>query len=244
MRIKERFGWKGTATAVVALGFFAVCTWHGEDAAPERTAAAEPDLFSFVRPMAIMRFGSTTQVISQAAGGESLVVNLELRYWFDSLLSGAGEKTENALRAEMELEIDRRFAAVDAAEARRLLARYTDYRKTVLMAEMNAPEPAATPLTAARARQDTVRQTRAKYFTRTEAQDLFGLDDAAETAALARLEIILDPLLDAGQKRDKIVVLNEALSRRVNEISARKEEKYSKESGDKRVMRETPLRHP
>lgn len=102
----------------------------GEPAAPP-AAKEDPDLFAFVRSMEGTRPDGSLTV----AAGDTLVVDAELGHLFDYYLAGLGEKPLEAIRSQIELELDRRLAPPPAREAKRLLAAYLSYKQALVLAE-------------------------------------------------------------------------------------------------------------
>ena len=130
MVLKARFAWVAAATAVAA-----ACLWHARGTPTEHETAGQTAPFFFVRPLYAVPSEPTAQVApqaaSRAAGYEPLALGLELRYWFESHLMAAGDKTDEELRAQAESAIEQRFAPGQVVEAKLLLARYMDYRRAV-----------------------------------------------------------------------------------------------------------------
>lgn len=176
-----------------------------EPAAPVEAQSADP--FAFVRSMEGTRPDGN---VKQSAEGE-LVVDAELGHLFDYYLAGMGEKDLAAIRAEIERELDRRLKPGAAAQAKRLLASYLDYKRALA-----ALEPGLKDLgdmaKSARARMEAVHKLRANFFTPAEIAGLFGFSDAYDLDALARVDISLDPKLTAPQREAKLAELDKKLS--------------------------------
>lgn len=66
-------------------------------------------------------------------------------------------------------------------------------------------------ITAIRARMAALREVRARLFSEQESQAMFGLSDADDEDAVARLAISQDATLDEAQKREKLAALDAAL---------------------------------
>ena len=176
--------------------------------APAVTAAkpSEPDLFPFVRSFE----GTRPDGNIQAEQGEVLVVNAELLRLFDYYLSAVGEKPLEAIRAEIERELDNRLKPRAAGEAKVLLAKYLDYKKALVDLEKN-PRIAGGGIDAIRARLHALQDTRAQFFSASEIEALFGMEDMQNMDALARLEISQDKTLSDAQKAEKLAALDAAL---------------------------------
>lgn len=147
---------------------------------------------------------------SSSAGG-GLVVDVELRKFFDYHLSGIGEKSIEAIRAEAEHELDQRLPSAAAAHAKRLLGLYLAF-KTALADLEQRPELAGNGVAALRARLVGMQQLRARYFDEREAQGMFGFEDAYDLDAISRLEISQHPTLSDAQKQQGLAALDAARS--------------------------------
>jgi lipase chaperone LimK len=121
-----------------------------------------------------------------------------------------GEKPPAAVRAEIERGLDRTLRPPAAAAAKRVLARYIAYRQA--LASLQA-DPALSGLGAAalKRRLAVLRGLRAQYFSQREMAAIFGREDAANAAALARMEIRDDRTLTAQQKRERLAALDAGL---------------------------------
>ena len=194
------------ATALFAVVFFIVVRNQSEpEVAPQR--AAEANLFPFVRSMAGTRPDGDLNV----AAGDALVVDAGLRRLFDYYLSAVGEKPLDAIRLEIEQELVRRLKPAAAVDARRLLARYLDYKSALVELEQR-PQLAGANITAARARLSGMQDLRVRYFSATEVQGMFGFDDAYDMDAVTRLEISQDRSLSAAQQKQKLAALDAAMA--------------------------------
>lgn len=194
------------ATALFAVVFFIVARNQNEqEVAPQR--AAEANLFPFVRSMDGTRPDGDLKVTA----GDALVVDASWRRLFDYYLSAVGEKPLDAIRQEIEQELDRRLKPAAAKDAKRLLARYLDYKRALVELEKR-PHMAGPSVAAARARLSGMQDLRARYFSTTETQGMFGFDDAYDTDAVTRLEISQDQSLTAAQKKDKLAAVDRALT--------------------------------
>lgn len=191
----------GLAMAAGALYF----TLHQPEA-PTQTARSDPNYFAFVRSQE----GTTPDGEVRQNGADKLVVDAELAHLFDYYLAGLGEKPLEAIRVEIGRELDRRLKPGPAAEARRLLGQYLDYKRALVELERSLPKPAS--LTAgARARLEAMQQLRHRYFSQDESDGLFGASDAYDTDAIARLEINADTSLTPAQRQQKLAALDARL---------------------------------
>lgn len=202
--IRKKTVWIGAATLVVVVFFFAAFSLHDEEEALKPEAGA--NLFPFVRSLEGTRPDGEIKVTA----GDALVIDAELRRMFDYYLSAVGEKSLDAIRAETERELERTLQPGAAGEAKRLLARYMDYKRDLVDVEKN-PKLAGGAVGAVRARFHAIQEARARFFSAKESQALFGFDDAYDLDAVARLEITQDKLLTNAQKQEKIAALDAAL---------------------------------
>lgn len=175
-------------------------------AAPAPQAASDP--FAFVRSMEGTRPDGD---LKQGAEGE-LVVDAELGHLFDYYLAGLGEKDLNAIRAEIERELERRLKPLAASQAKRLLARYLDYKRALVGAEQALKGKPSDLAGMARARMAARQKLRGDFFSASESAGLFGATDAYDFDALARLEISLDPALSLQQRAERLAALDKNLS--------------------------------
>ena len=172
--------------------------------APLRTT---PDAFAFVRSMEGTRPDGE---VKQSAEGV-LVVDAELGHLFDYYLAGMGEKDLAAIRSEIERELDRRLKPGAAAQAKRLLGSYLDYKRALAGLEQRLKDMGELGKSA-RARMEAMQKLRADFFTATEIAGLFGFSDAYDLDALRRLEISTDSTLSAPQRAAKLAELDQKLS--------------------------------
>lgn len=173
-------------------------------AAPPVRAQADP--FAFVRSMEGTRPDGDVKL---SAAGE-LVVDAELGHLFDYYLAGLGEKDLRAITAEIERELDRRFAPGPAAQAKRLLARYLDYKRALAAAEKSL-QPSADLVKSARARLAAQQQLRPGFFSALEIAGLFGYSDTYDADALARMEVMQNAALTPAQRADQLAALDKKL---------------------------------
>lgn len=178
---------------------------------PQREAPAPPppaaqNLFPFVR--SLQGTYPDGQLSSDAA--EALVADAELRRLFDYYLASIGEKSVAEIRAEIERELERRLQPAAAAEAKRLLARYLDYKRALVAVEKDS-RMAGGGLPAIRLRFAAMQETRSRFFSAAESTAMFGFDDAYDLDALTRLELSQDPNLSEQQKQEKLAALDAAL---------------------------------
>ena len=195
-----------TWLAAGAIAALALCwTLSPGEPAPAPPAQEDPDLFAFVRSME-----GTRPDGNLVAAGETLVVDAELGHLFDYYLAGLGEKPLAAIRSQIELELERRLAPAPAREAKRLLGAYLVYKQALAGIGQALP-PSSDALQAAQARLQAMRALRPSYFTAQESAGLFGLDDARDDDAVARMAVLADGALGEEERRRKLAALDAAL---------------------------------
>ena len=192
---------------VLAAGLLYATLSQPDHPAPQEGARQEADPFAFVRSME----GTTPDGdVKQSVDGV-LVVDAELGHLFDYYLAGLGEKDLAAIRSEIERELDRRLKPGPAAQAKRLLASYLEYKRALVDVEQQLKET-GDMAKSARARLEATQKLRARFFSATEIAGLFGFSDAYDLDALARIDISLDPKLSAEQRAGKLAALDKKLS--------------------------------
>lgn len=199
-----------THTNLIAAGALAALALYwslapGEAPAPP-PQKEDPDLFAFVRSME-----GTRPDGKLVAAGEALVVDAELGHLFDYYLAGLGEKPLAAIRSQIELELERRLAPAPAREAKRLLGAYLAYKQALAGIGQALPPSGDAPQ-AAQARLQAMRALRPTYFTTQESAGLFGLDDARDDDAVARMAVLADGTLGEQERRRKLASLDASLS--------------------------------
>jgi lipase chaperone LimK len=202
---------KGSPTIVVALGaagtlWLAVLAARPAPPAPvAQTVMAAPP----AQPFAPSLRGTRPDGAVQVAQDDSVVADARLIELFDYYLSAVGEKSPDAVRAEIERELDRTLRPT-AAAAKRVLARYIAYRQA--LAALGADPKLSGPDAAAlKRRMAALSSLRARYFSQREIAAVFGREDAANADALARMEVREDRTLTAQQKRERLAALDASL---------------------------------
>ncbi|HJV83783.1 lipase secretion chaperone [Noviherbaspirillum sp.] len=205
MQIRKRY--LGVAAALAA----AICyaAWPTQ---PEPRVALKPrgdgNLFSFVRSMDGTRPDGNVTTSSD----DQLVVDAELPRMFDYYLAAVGEKSLDQIRAEIERQLDQRLKPNAAAQAKRLLAAYLDYKRDLVTVEKNLQAGATgNGIEAIKARLDAIRQSRLQFFSPAEVQAMFGLEDAYDRYNVERYEIAQDKALTDAQKEEKLAALDAAM---------------------------------
>jgi lipase chaperone LimK len=162
------------------------------------------------QPFAPSLQGTRPDGAVRVAPDDSVVADAQLIELFDYYLSTVGEKSPDAVRAEIERELDRTLRPAGAAAAKRVLARYIAYRQALARLEtdrrLTGPDAAAL-----KRRLTALRGLRAQYFNPREMTAMFGREDAANADALARMEIREDRTLSAQQKQARLAALDAGL---------------------------------
>lgn len=133
-----------------------------------------------------------------------------LRRLFDYYLSTVGEQTVDAIAQQIRLELDKTLEPPRAEAAKRLLARYLDFKRELFGLEQQFAKQPPGPQSL-RKRFEGMQALRARFFNAEEEQSMFGLEDMADMDALARLDIANNPALDAAQKREQLAALDAAM---------------------------------
>lgn len=205
--MKTRKVYLGVAAAVAAAIFLTVWLMQPEPIV-EAKAEANDTLFSFVKSME----GTRPDGKITASPDDQLVVDAELPRMFDYYLAAIGEKPLDAIRAEIERQLDQRLKPNAAEQAKRLLARYLDYKRDLVAVEKDLQDKAAgNGPDAIKERLDAIQQSRLKFFSPEEVQAMFGLEDAFDRDNLARYEIAQDKTLTDAQKQEKLAALDAAM---------------------------------
>ena len=202
MNKKMRLMWLAAASAAA---FLAVMAWPRAEP-PLVAPARASDPFPFVRS----QVGTNPDANLRVDSADALVVDAALGRLFDYYLAAQGEKSLAAIRLEIEAELGRRLKPPAAAEARRLLGRYLDYKRALADVEINLQKDASAAH-AARGRLTAMQQLRSQYFSPAESQGLFGFEDAYNTDAIARMEISQNTALNTAQKKAQLAALDAAL---------------------------------
>ncbi len=199
------------AFVLAAAGAFALWTNGAQPGPPGLPAlpAPAPSQAPFVPSMA----GTRPDGRLGAASGEVLKVDAELRHLFDYYLSALGEAELPAIRAGIERELEQRLQPAAAAEAKRLLAQYLAYKRSLAETEqsLGAPASGSTFAAAARKRLLAMQELRKRYFSPAEAAGLFGDTDARDQDAIARLALVDDKTLTPAQRLQKMADLDRSL---------------------------------
>ena len=205
--MKTRKVYLGVAAAMAAAIF--LTAWLTQ---PEPKAEVKPNgdgnLFAFVKSME----GTRPDGNIASTPDDQLQVNAELPRMFDYYLAALGEKTLDEIRAEIERQLDQRLKPNAAEQAKRLLARYLDYKRDLVTVEKDLQAKApGNGIDAIKARLDAIQQSRLRFFSPEEVQAMFGLEDAYDRDNLARYEIAQDKTLTEAQKKERLAALDAAM---------------------------------
>ena len=193
------------ATALVVIGLQGLPA-----AAPRAADPAPPPMPAGATPLAATSLaGTTPDGVATTAADQSLVLDPGLIRLFDYWLTTVGERPITAIRSDVERDLDGRLGPRAARQAKDLFARYVEF-KTALKAQRPS-KPTGRSVDMLREGLRMMLALRATYFTDAESQALFGPQDAEASAALARMAIEQDPVLDAQQRRERLAALDARL---------------------------------
>ncbi|MCK9684918.1 lipase secretion chaperone [Scleromatobacter humisilvae] len=190
------------AAALVAVGLQGLPVAAPRAAAPAPAAEAPPAVVSSLA-------GTTPDGAATATADDALVLDPALIRLFDYWLTTVGERPIDAIRAQVEHDLDGRLAPHAARQAKDLFARYVRF-KTALKSQ-RPPAPAGRSVDTLRDGLRMMLALRAGYFSEAESQALFGPQDAEASAALARMAIEQDPSLTDAQRRERLAALDARL---------------------------------
>lgn len=206
-----------------------------EWSAPDQPAAARRQGSNFPAPAysAPVLSGSTDTVPTFATGLENLpaflqdtsvedhlqvdaagnlVVDAAVRNLFDYFLSLNGLESQAVIEQRIQAYLQHRLPPPAAAQAEALLQQYLAYKLALhdmQEAEVIAGEPV--DIASVRTQMALDKAAREQHFSAPEAEAFFQAEDAFNADALARLEIVTDPALDAATRADQLAQLDAAL---------------------------------
>lgn len=202
-----RKGYLGVAAALAAAIFVPVWLTQPEPSV-EIKPRGDDNLFSFVKSMEGTRPDGNITI----SPDDQLVVDAELPRMFDYYLAALGEKSLDEIRTEIERQLDQRLKPNAASQAKRLLARYLDYKHDLVTVEKDLQAGVAgNGIDAIKVRLEAIRQSRLRFFSPEEVQAMFGLEDAYDRYNVERYEIAQDEALTDEQKKEKLVALDAAM---------------------------------
>lgn len=201
------WGWLAL-TLVVGLG---VAAWWSRPVSAPKTEAPTAAAERPASPVGLAPSlqGTHPEGLALEGVGE-LVLGPELLRRFDYWLTTLGERSLEAVRADIARDLSDELSASSLREALRLRDAYLAYKAELSRLQ---PLPAGTYEADALALQlQAIRVVRARHFSADEVSALFGADDATDDHALARLQVSQDPKLSPAEKRRELARLSERLS--------------------------------
>lgn len=201
------WGWLAL-TLVVGLG---VAAWWSRPVSAPKTEAPTAAAERPASPVGLAPSlqGTHPEGLAFEGVGE-LVLGPELLRRFDYWLTTLGERSLEAVRADIARDLSDELSASSLREALRLRDAYLAYKAELSRLQ---PLPAGTYEADALALQlQAIRVVRARHFSADEVSALFGADDATDDHALARLQVSQDPKLSPAEKRRELARLSERLS--------------------------------
>ncbi len=198
------------AAALVAAGLHGLAT----PAAPAADPAPAPAADGWPAAASSLA-GTTPDGSATAAADQSLVLEPGLIRLFDYYLTTVGERPLDAIRAQVEHDLDGRLNPLAARQAKDLYARYVRF-KTALK-EQRPMKPLGRSVDTLREGLRRMLALRATFFSDTESVALFGPQDADAQSALARMAIEQDPSLSADQRRERLAAYDAQLPASVRE---------------------------
>jgi lipase chaperone LimK len=205
--------WAGVGLLGVVLGLAAWLVWPeaAPDAAPgAATAGSTP---SFVRSMVgtVPDGDLRAPLGNQPTGAGGPLAYAELKRLFDYYLSAVGEQDIAAITQQIHRALEQSVSPAQLPDAKALLTRYLEFKRALVALEKN-PALGGTGVQAIRQRFAAMQDLRARIFSATEEQAMFGFEDAYDRDALARLEISQNPALSAAQKREQLAAVDASMS--------------------------------
>lgn len=211
----------GAAVVLVAAAVYQSQYGHGIAADPDRPTASRTlpvatDATAFAKSLV----GTIPSGSVRATGGE-LVLEPGLIDRFDYYLATTGERPFADIKAEIERNLGQELNLNPraAAQALRLFKAYMDFKHAaeslpvMALTRDNAFDVAVTRIEGALV-------LRARHFTPTESNALFGLSDVTTVDSLARLEVKNNKQLSPAQKKARLAELDAKLPAQVREWRA------------------------
>ena len=194
----------------LVVGLSAAAWWNRPASGPAPSVPQAPSEGQALRgePAPSLQ-GTQPDAIALAGVGE-LVLGPELLRRFDYWLTTLGERSLEAVRADIERDLADELSPSSLRQALRLRDAYLAYKAELSRLQ---PLPAGTYEADALAQQlQAIRAVRARHFSADEVSALFGSDDATDDHALARLRVAQDPKLSPAERRRELARLSERLS--------------------------------
>lgn len=142
----------------------------------------------------------------------NLIVDAAVRNLFDYFLSLNGLESQAVIEQRIQAYLQHRLPPPAAAQADALLQQYLAY-KLALHSMQEAEVVAGEPVDVASVRTQMAldKAAREQHFSAPEAEAFFQAEDAFNADALARLDIVTDPDLDATTRTERLAQLDAAL---------------------------------
>ena len=197
---------------VGAIGFF----WPGQDE-PVSSVSSDETPTSFAKSMdgTVPDGNIQPGSLSSQSGASTVLPYGELKRMFDYYLSALGEKSLDVIIRQIREELDKRLKPTQADAAKRLLDKYLEYKRELLTVEQ--AQSADGGMKAIRQRFTAMQDLRSRIFSSQENEGMFGLEDAYDMDALARLEVSQNAALTPEQKRDRLAALDAAMPKALRE---------------------------
>lgn len=195
---------------VLAAGFWAMAD-RQEDEAPKVVAlhSAASETTGLIQATAAPSLDGTTPDGALQHSQGAWVPGPDLIRRFDYWLTTYGEKSVEAIKADILNDLRDELSPADLTRASRLLSAYLAYKAELARL---TPLPAGTRQADALAQQlQATRDVRARHFSATELAGLFGPDDLQDDDTLARLRVMQDRTLSEADKAQRLQALTAQL---------------------------------
>lgn len=157
--------------------------------------------------------GTTPDGAATTAADQSLVLDPALIRLFDYYLTTVGERPLDAIRAQVQHDLDGRLGPRAARQAKDVFDRYLRFK--TLLTDQRPSHASGSSVDLLRDGLRRMLALRATLFTDTESRALFGPQDAEAASALARMALEQDASLDDAQRRQRLAALDARLPARV-----------------------------
>lgn len=153
---------------------------------------------------------SGTQPDGEIALGD-LQLNPALLQRFDYYLTATGERSLADITAQISRDLDQELKPSAAAEAKRILAKYLQFKEALASLALN-PALAGQSLDTLHLRLLAIQNIRSRFFTRDEITALFAEEDQQDAQLEERLAISQNRQLGAQQQAQQLAALDSRLS--------------------------------
>ncbi len=175
---------------------------HVVDPAPAPVADARPATTTSLA-------GTTPDGTATAAADRSLVLDPGLIRLFDYYLTTVGERPLDAIRAQVEHDLDGRLNPLAARQAKDVFGRYLKFKAA--LKELHPVKPQSRSVDTLREGLRMMLALRATYFSDVESTALFGPQDAEARDSLTRMAIEQDTTLTDAQRRERLAAYDAQL---------------------------------